>query len=481
MQNHPAQALHPGSVSQTITPGADIPRSVHRSSRGLRLPLAGAPSAVIDSARTVSRVALLADDSIGLRPTFKVAAGDAVRRGQLVYEDKTTPGVRYTAPAEGHVEAIHRGEKRAFQSLVIALSEAERGGRGEQVTFPAFTGRDPAALSGDAIRELLLESGLWTALRARPFSRVAHPDDTPRAIFVTATDTDPLAPDPAGIIGARHGDFGQGLVALSALTTGPLFLCTSETWSVPLPAVARLRHATFAGPHPAGAAGFHIHTLDPAGRGRLAWHVGYQDVLAIGHLFTTGLLDAARVVALAGPSVRTPRLLRTRLGASIDELTAGELHEGPIRTVSGSVLSGRAAAGPVLGYLGRYHRQICAVPEGRQREFLGWAAPGLSKFSVTGLFLSRLRPGQPLAMTTSTNGSRRAIVPIGLYEKVMPFDVEPTYLLKALVMHDLERAEELGCLELDEEDVAVCTFVCPGKHDYGRHLREVLTRLEQEG
>lgn len=460
---------------------ANIPRSVHRISRGLRLPIAGEAAATVDDRRAVSRVALLADDTVGLRPTFKVAAGDTVRRGQLLFEDKTTPDVRYTAPADGVVEDIHRGDRRAFQSLVLRLSDAERAGRGEQVAFPAFTGRDPAALPADAVRELLLESGLWTALRARPFSRVARPADTPRAIFVTATDSDPLAPEPADIIAPRREDFVRGLAALAALTDGPLFVCTSADWSLPLPALARLRHATFAGPHPSGTVGLHIHTLDPAGRNRLVWHAGYQDVLAIGRLFGTGLLDTERVVALAGPSVRSPRLLRTRMGASIDELTAGELHDGETRVVSGSVLSGRTAAGPVLGYLGRYHRQVAAVPEGRRREFLGWAAPGVATFSVTGLFLSRLRPGRPLAMTTSTHGSRRAIVPIGLYEKVMPFDVEPTYLLKALLTHDLERAEELGCLELDEEDVAACTFVCPGKHDYGQYLREVLTALEREG
>ncbi|MGE3512302.1 MAG: Na(+)-translocating NADH-quinone reductase subunit A [Vicinamibacterales bacterium] len=458
-----------------------IPRSLHRSTRGLRLPIAGQPAASIDSGRAVSRIALLADDSVGLLPTFRVAVGDSVRRGQLLFEDKSRPGVRFTSPAEGRVDAINRGTKRAFQSIVIALSSAERSGRGQQVTFSSFSGRHPSALAGDAIRDLLLESGLWTALRARPFSRIANPADAPRSIFVTAMDSDPLAPEPEGIVGARLEDFDRGLAALAGLTTGPLFLCTSEGWSHPLPRLARLRHERFAGPHPAGTVGFHIHTLDPAGRGRIVWHVGYQDVLAIGRLFGRGVLDDERVVALAGPSVRSPRLLRTRMGASVDELTSGELHEGAARTVSGSVLSGRAAAGPVLGYLGRYHRQICAIPEAGQRQLLGWATPGLTKFSVTGLFLSRLRPGRPLTMTTSTNGSPRAIVPIGLYEKVLPFDFEPTYLLKALVTHDLEHAEELGCLELEEEDVAVCTFVCPGKHDYGRHLREVLTMLEKEG
>jgi Na+-transporting NADH:ubiquinone oxidoreductase subunit A len=453
---------------------------IHRATRGLLLPIAGQPDRVIDRGRSVARIGILADDYVGLRPTFHVDVGDPVSRGQLLFEDKGMPGVRHTATAEGRVAAIHRGERRAFQSLVIELSSAERAGRGSQVTLSSFTGRHPSALTPDAVRALLLESGLWTSLRARPYSRVADPRQTPRSMFVTATDSDPLAPDPEAIIRERAADFASGLAALAHLTPGPVFLCTSDRSALAAPEIERLRHERFAGPHPSGTVGFHIHVLDPAGRDRLVWHIGYQDVLAVGRLFSSGEIDDRRVIALAGPAVRRPRLIQTRLGAAADDATTGELLEGDIRTVSGSVLSGRTAAGPTFGYLGRYHRQICALPEGRRRELLGWAGAGLSKFSVTGVFLSRWLPRRRFELTTSTNGSPRAIVPIGVYEKVMPFDVEPTYLLKALITRDLERAEQLGCLELDEEDLALCTFVCPGKHDYARYLREVLLTLEKE-
>lgn len=454
---------------------------LHHVSRGLRLPIAGPPGPLVDRARDVARVAIVGADYLGLRPKFHVGVGDPVQRGQLLFEDKTLPGVRFTAPAEGRVEAIHRGERRAFQSLVIELSAAERSGRAVQVTLSAFTGRHPSALDGAAVRDLLIESGLWTALRARPYSRVANPGDTPRSIFVTAMDTEPLAPAAEAIIGPRRADFDLGVAALTRLTEGPVFVCTSDAYPHAVPDIERVRHERFSGPHPAGTAGFHIHTLDPAGRGRVVWHVGYQDVLAIGRLFGTGRLDDERVAALAGPAVRNPRLLRTRIGAAVDELVAGELLDGENRQLSGSVLAGRAASGPVHGYLGRYHRQVAALPEGRAREFMGWAGPGVGRFSATRVFLSSWLPSRPFAMTTSTNGSPRAIVPIGLYEKVMPFDLEPTYLLKALVTHDVERAEQLGCLELDEEDLALCTFVCPSKHDFGHHLRTVLTTLEKDG
>lgn len=227
--------------------------------------------------------------------------------------------------------------------------------------------------------------------------------------------------------------------------------------------------------------GFHIHLLDPVDRNKLVWHLNYQDVAAIGKLFASGELDVERIVSLAGPSVKRPRLLRTRLGTSTRDLVEGELLEGEKRIISGSVLSGRAASGEIFGYLGRYHHQISVLAENRQREFVGWLRPGLNRFSTINTFLSKFLPGKKFPFTTSTNGSDRAIVPIGMYERVMPIDILPTFLLHALLVGDVERAEELGCLELDEEDLALCTFVCPGKADYGPLLRQILTIIEKEG
>ena len=455
--------------------------TVHRVARGLRLPIAGEPEQAVQRGVVASRVALVADDYVSLRPSMHVAEGDAVRRGELLFEDKTVPGVRYTAPGEGRVVAVNRGERRAFRSLVIDLSSRDRSGRGDQVRLSSFTGRHPSALGGDDVRELLLESGLWTALRARPFSRVANPGTSPRSLFVTAMDTEPLAPDPEVVMRGREADLERGLAALATLTDGPVFLCTSDRFSLPIPAVEKVRHERFAGPHPAGTAGLHMHTLDPAGRNRLVWHIGYQDTLAIGRLFASGSIDVTRVVSLAGPAVTRPRLVQTRLGMATDALTSGELDHADARVISGSVLSGRTAMGPVDGYLGRYHRQVSALPECHKRDFLGWAGAGVNKYSMIGSYLSHWWPGHRFPMSTAVNGSPRAIVPIGLYERVMPFDLPATFLLKALVTQDVELAEELGCLELDEEDLALCTFVCTGKNEYGPHLRALLTTIEREG
>jgi Na+-transporting NADH:ubiquinone oxidoreductase subunit A len=456
--------------------------AVHRITKGLNLPIAGAPSQTVDASRGISRVALLGADYHGLRPTMLVEPGDRVRRGEPLLHDKNIPDVRLTAPASGRVAAIHRGPKRVLVSVVIELSEAERAGDfREAAKFDSYTGADPARLTPDEVRRLLVESGLWTALRTRPFSRVPDPASSPRALFVTAMDTHPLAPAVETVLAGRESDFAMGLTALAKLTAGPLYLCVAAGSPLQAPSGTTVRREEFAGPHPAGTVGVHINALDPVFRGKTVWHIGYQDVAEVGHLFLTGQLESRRVIALAGPSVLRPRLLATRVGAATDELVAGELAPGEQRVLSGSVLGGRTARGEADGYLGRFHNQVAALPEGTQREFLGWLAPGRDKFSVTNAFASSLGRSRTFAFTTTTNGSPRPLVPIGTYEAVMPMDIEPTFLVRALLTGDMEQAEALGCLELDEEDLALTTFVCPAKNEYGPMLREMLERIEKEG
>ncbi len=278
----------------------------------------------------------------------------------------------------------------------------------------------------------------------------------------------------------READLERGLAALTRLTDGPVFLCTGDRFSLPVAAVDKVRHERFAGPHPAGTVGLHIHTLDPVDRARMVWHIGYQDTLAIGRLFEQGAIDVTWVVSLAGPGVARPRLVQARIGMATGELTAGELVDGEVRVVSGSVLSGRTAAGSVLGYLGRFHRQVSALPEWHQRELLGWAGAGVNRYSTIRSFVSRLWPGRRFAMTTALHGSPRAIVPIGLYERVMPFDLPATFLLKALLTHDVERAEELGCLELDEEASRCARSSVPPRTSTGRIFASCFPRWRRK-
>lgn len=458
--------------------------ALHKVKRGLNLPLAGEPEQSIAPGHSPGLVGLLAEDYLGLRPTMYVSAGDEVKRGQVLFEDKRNPGVRFTSPAAGTVMAVNRGERRAFQSVVISPNEHERAGAfrdEDQVAFEHYTGKDPAGLSADDVMALLVESGLFVAFRTRPFSKVAGLSGAPHSIFVTATDTHPHAPAVEVVLQGREADFNAGVRCISKLTAGKTYVCTKPGLGLAQGLDGTVQVEEFTGPHPAGNAGFHIHTLDPVHREKTVWYIGYQDVLAIGRLLRTGQLDVTRVVSLAGPVVNNPRLLRTRLGASVDDLVADELREGDNRVISGSVLSGRTARGAVFGYLGRYHQQVSALCEGREREFLGWLAPGADKYSTVSVYLSRLFPRKKFRLTTNLNGSERAMVPIGTYEKVNPMDIQPTYLLRALIVGDTERAEQLGCLELDEEDVALFTFVCPGKYDYGPILRRNLEEIEKEG
>lgn len=449
--------------------------AVHSNRKGLDLPLAGAPAMQVEAARPSRRVALLAADIPGLKPALAVQVGDRLTRGQKVFEDKRIPGVAFTAPAAGTVAAIHRGERRALISVVIDVDAAD--GPAKQVKFASYTGRGVADMDVGSLRALMQESGLWTALRQRPFGYVPLVDGTAEAVFVTAIDSRPHAPPPARLIGARADDFRDGLSALTKLGAGPVYLCAAAADKIDAPAGVQIEQ--FAGPHPSGSVGWHIHCLHPVSMERRVWHIGYQDVIALGHLIRTGELDVTRVISLAGPSVRQPRLLLSRIGASVDELVAGELGEGEHRVISGSVLDGRVAAGEVSGYLGRYHLQVAALPEGRERELFGWIMPGANKFSVTGSVVGAFSRAAR-ALTTTMNGGARALVPIGTYERVLPFDIEPVFLLRALITKDDGAAQRLGALELDEEDMALATCVCPSKYEYGPLLREALARIEKE-
>lgn len=446
----------------------DIPATAQvRLRKGLDIPLAGAPREVIEPGRVVTSVALVGDDYIGLRPKLLVEQGDWVQLGAPLFTDRRDPRIVFTAPGSGTVAAINLGERRSLRSVVLSLD-----GEDDQMSFPRHP---PAALAGlprGVVIENLLRSGSWTALRSRPFGRIPLPDAVPRAIFITAIDTNPLAARPEVVIADHREDFAHGLIVVSRIADSPVFLCTAPGTEIADSVDARVTHVAFSGPHPAGLSGTHIHMLSPAGLGREAWYIGYQDVIAIGRLFTTGRLWTERVIALAGPPVRRPRLLRTRIGADLSELLAGELASGPARVVSGSVLSGRRAIPPV-GYLGRYHLQVSVISEPGPGRWLP-----LPLFSTVGL--GRLLRRRPMALSTSLNGEFAAMLPLGAFERVMPLDILPTPLLRALAVGDTERALSLGCLELEEEDLALCTYVCPSKLDYGALLRRMLTQIEKE-
>jgi len=429
-----------------------------RIRKGLDLPISGIPVQQILPCATPRHVAILGDDYIGMRPTMLVQEGDSVIKGQALFEDKKNPGVLFTAPASGTIAAIHRGERRVLQSVVIRL-EGDR-----QREFARHDIADLPTLSRQAVQAQLLESGLWTALRTRPFSKTPVPDTVPAAIFVTAMDTNPLSADPQPIILAQRQAFDAGLTILTRLTEGKVHVCQAGGGKLGGHPQGKVTFNAFAGPHPAGLPGTHIHFLEAVSLTKQVWHLNYQDAIAIGKLFTTGELCTERVIALGGPQMRNPRLVRTCLGADINDLLVDETLDGENRHISGSVLSGRHATG-AQAWLGRFHLQVSVVKEGREKELFGWVMPGREKFSVTRTTLGHFLRNKLFNFSTDTNGGERAMVPIGNYERVMPLDILPTLLLRDLLAGDTDSAQALGCLELDEEDLALCTYVCPGKYE----------------
>ncbi len=443
--------------------------------KGLDLPISGQPVQEISAGPEIRSVAVLGNDFHGMRPLLQIAVGDKVKAGQALFLDKKCEGVVHTSPAAGRVASINRGAKRKFLSVVIDVDgdDAE--------TFKASA---PGDMSKDQVQELLINSGLWASLRTRPFSRTPVPGTEPHSLFITAIDTNPMAANPELIIDSQRENFVAGLTALSKLTLGKTYVCTGADSRVPGDNVPNVSFAQFAGKHPAGLVGTHIHFLDPVNEKKTVWHIGYQDVIAFGHLLNTGKVMTERVISLAGPKVESPRLIKTRLGACLDDIVTGGASLENSRVISGSVLTGRKSA-EHENFLGRFHSQVCVLEEGTAREFLGWQLPGPDKFSVTKVYVGSWLKDKLFPFSTNINGSKRAIVPVGTYENVMPLDILPTQLLRSIIVGaktgETEDALRLGVLELDEEDLSLCTYVCPGKYDYSSILRENLTLIEKEG
>ena len=449
-----------------------------RTRKGIDLPIDGLPMASIAAANPISSVALLGGDYVGLEPRMLIQEGDRVKAGQPLFVHKRDPDVLYTAPASGIVKAVNRGARRVLKSVVIELQDEQAP------TITREPEHDPHAVSQETLRDALLTSGLWTAFRARPFSRVPDSRSTPRSIFVTAIDTQPLAADPGLVVAEHEGAFELGLDLLGHLSEGAVYLCTAAGWPGPKGSHPAIEPVVFEGPHPAGLPGTHIHHLDPVSAERSVWHIGYQDVIAIGKLIGEGGLFFERIVSLGGNGLSQPTLMRTRLGANLKDLTAGEFKEHPAdqppRRISGSVLSGREAEGSE-DYLGRYHVQVSVISQLEPLRRLRWRALIDKRYSFAGAFARSTGHAQPVPFTTSQNGRATALVPIDAFERLIPMNVLTEPLLRALLIKDTDQAQALGCLELDEEDLALCSFICRGSNDYGAVLRANLDQIELDG
>lgn len=448
-----------------------------RIRKGFDVPMAGGPEQVVYPGAPIRHVALCGVDYAGLRPRLKVEAGDPVGLGQPLWEDKRDPRVVYASPGRGVVSAVNRGPRRVLESVVVSLQDSGA----PDLQFEPLGVRQIESLDDAHVAERMLRSGLWTAFRTRPFSRVPPSASRPQSIFVSAIDTRPLAPDPAVIVARDVEHFAIGLGLLTRLARSRVWLCTAPGWPVVLPGIERVTRVEFAGPHPAGLPGTHMHFLDPVGAGRTHWHIGYQDVMAVGRLFHRGRLDTERIIALSGACVKEPRLVSTRLGASVPELLRDAVCETEAcRTVSGSVLGGRSTSG-TLAYLGRYHDQVTVLREGGHSYLFGWTGLFPRRFTAAPTFARLSGHRRRHDFSTSQNGRFTGMLPMRVFDRVMPLDILPSPLLRALLVKDTGRAEALGCLELDEEDLALCSFVCPAKNDYGVALRMNLEQIEKEG
>jgi len=432
-----------------------------RRGMDLRVPGTRAPATSAEVAGTVRTVALLGADFPGLKPAIQVAPGDRVTLGQPLLHDRHDPAVRFTSPGTGVVSDISFGDRRALQSIVVRLDD---DGRRRRLAEPL----DPVTAGGAQIRERLLDSGLWTAFRTRPFSRVPASADTPDSIFVTAIDTAPLAGDPRPVIARRPDAFRSGIIALTRLTTGAVYVCRGPGEPLPLPDAPQIVDAVFSGPHPAGLAGTHIHHLRPASASRVIWHLGYQDVMAIGELLGTGILNATRTVALGG-AIDAPCLFSTRLGASVTDLYVNA--DPALRILSGDPLTGREARG-AGAWLGRYHQQITVLREPEGSGAFGWLGAALAAIGPRTLSGPR---------TTRLYGRPTGMLPVDSFERVLPLDLLPSPLLRALLLKDTATAVDLGCLELAEEDLALCSYICPARQDYGAALRATLDDYRRNG
>ena len=442
----------------------------YKLKKGLDLPVKGAPSQEIAEGPEVRTVALLGSDYLGLKPRLSVQEGDTVAAGSPVFAHKDTPEALVVSPVSGRVKAINRGARRVLISVEIEVDASAA----EPVDFSAIG--DISTPEG--LAERLCAAGLWTSFRTRPYSKVPGSSERPAALYVTAMDSEPLSADAAVIINDAREAFAKGLEAIAALSGGKTYLC--QDIGADIPAASGVEVAGFEGPHPAGLAGTHMHFLEPPSGSKTVWSIGYQDVIAIGRLLETGKVDAERVVALSGPLVTNPRLLRTVQGASMADLTAGETDTSvDQRVISGSILSGRAGEG-ADGYAGRYARQITVIEEDKKQIPMGWIRPMGSKYAVQPVLGSAFSK-KIYALTSNLNGGRRAMVPTGTFEELMPQDYLPTQLLRAMLVMDTDQAQKLGALELDEEDLGLIGFACPAKYEYGLALRDSLSKIEKEG
>lgn len=440
--------------------------------KGFDIQIKGEPVNNLEHISKPETFAIKPSDFHGLIPKLTVKVGDKVKAGTPLFFDKYQPEVQYVSPVSGEVAAINRGERRVILEVVV---KAERENISEE-----FLKENPQNLSSDAIRAELLKSGLWPAIKSRPFGIVARPTDQPKAIFISGFDSSPLAPDYEFVFKDEAIAWQTGINALIKLTTGKVHLglyakkenkIFSQTKDVDI--------TLFNGTHPAGNVGIQIHAVSPINKGDIVWTVQPQDVIMIGRLFLTGKYDSSRIIALVGSEVKEPKYIQFWLGGSLSGLLKGRLTKENIRIISGNVLTGTAVE--TTGFLGFYNNMVSVIPEGNYYEMFGWALPGFGKFSPSRTFFSWLwSKKKKYILDSNTHGEERAFVLSDEYDRVLPMDILPVYLLKAILANDIDSMEQLGIYEVIEEDLALCEYICTSKIKVQSVLRKGINSMIKE-
>lgn len=443
---------------------------VIRLKKGLNIKLKGRAEKVLEKLPVPATVALKPTDFPGLTPKLSVKVDAEVKAGEALFYDKYNPEIVFTAPVGGKVVSINRGERRRILEVVVETNP--NAGSAE------FAKADPTVLSEEEVKEQVLKSGLWPFIKRRPYGVLAKPTEKPKAIYISTFDTAPLAPDYNFVMGEQLSTFQTGVNALAKLTSGKVHLGVS-TDSV-FTGIKNVEITTFEGPHPAGNVGVQIANTNPIMKGDVVWTINPQDVLFIGRLFETGKVDFTRTIALTGSEVKEPKYLQTVVGAPIASIVEGRLVEADYhqRIISGNVLTGTKV--DEKSYLGFFDSQVTVIPEGDEYEFMGWADPGIGKFSASKAFLSKLFPKKEYVLNANLHGGERAFVMTNQYDKLVPMDIMPVFLLKAILANDIDKMEQLGIYEVIEEDLALCEYACTSKIEVQRILREGINTMIKE-
>lgn len=441
--------------------------------KGYTVPILGEPQGAPEAMSHPAFVGVCPVGFPGLKPRLDVKVNDEVKIGSPLYHDKKAEEIKFLSPAAGRVTAINYGPRRVIEEIIIARNDSE-----DAVAFPKHTLGGIAALGRDELVSQLLAGGVWPYIRRRPFNKIAGVDDTPKGIFINAMDTAPLAADPVVALKDDGEAFAAGVAAAKVLCE-KVYISTAPGVGAPFAGIDGVGYYTFEGKHPAGLTGTHIGKIDPINKGETVWHLNARDVVAIGSLLLTGTFPTKRTVAVSGPGVKSPKYVTTRMGVRLSDLVAGNVNDGEMRYVSGTVLNGTTKNAE--SFLGFYDGTLTVLAEGRKQELVGWMMPGFSKPSFTRVFVSGILGGKKFPMNTNVNGGRRAIVASGMWESVMGLDVFPEHLAKACVAQDIDAMEQLGILECDPEDFALCTYVDPSKTEVSQMIADGLELIEKEG